>query len=351
MNRLPARVRALLLSLVALCAGVTVTVVVADPDQDGRPDQATVIVERAAPQPAGDLAVPTPASPGATVAPPQSVLRDETPPAVRAPELDAGRAANERRDDRLPARPQPVGGAQNYSCRQDFSGNVYSSRRGQRPLSAKLHYTVSPNVPGWGDVRAVQGYFKRTRVGSSTFIVDFEKNCLQMVPLDAAPWTQGAFNRTSWSIEIIATGRETRQQWLASPLIRDGMLAALVRDTNQRLGLPLRWVDPVGCVDQLGITDHDLLECGNVHTDVKPAFPTDVFMRQVADRPRAISATARGQCQQLNRLRAAAAKAGGWARLGAGRHRLAVRRRDNLTRRGYVCAAGKDGRPGSVRRR
>lgn len=238
-------------------------------------------------QPAGDLEASDDATTATSIDPPDAPLRDDTPEDVPPDRLAAGQQAAEQaaNDPRLPPadKPLPVGGAQNYSCTQDYSGQVYSSRNGAKPMSHKLHFTVSANVTGWSDIRGVQSYFKRTRIGSSTYIVDFEAHCLQMVPESRKPWTQGAFNPTSISTEIIATGRETRAQWLASPLIRKGVLASIVRDSNRRHGLPLRRVDPAGCVDQLGITDHNALECGNNHTDVAPAFPWDVFMRQLTD--------------------------------------------------------------------
>lgn len=270
------------IAAIAFALGVVGIVAVTD-DQPTAPPPAHGNIA----PPAGDLEASRDAATATSIHPPDAPLRDQTPEDVPADQLQEGQEAVEQaaKNPRLPPadKPLPVGGAQNYSCTQDYSGRVYSSRNGAKPMSHKLHFTVSPNVTGWRDIRGVQSYFKRTRVGSSTYIVDFEAHCLQMVPESMKPWTQGAFNPTSISTEIIATGRETRAQWLASPLIRRGVLASLVRDSNRRHGLPLRRVNPVGCVDQLGVTDHNALECGNNHTDVAPAFPWDVFMRQLTD--------------------------------------------------------------------
>jgi hypothetical protein len=282
--------------LALLLSGVAVGVAV-DDDGDGKPDRFIVTVPKKAP--AGDLAAP--AGPAVEKAA-GSELRDETPADVPAAELGAGKIATEQLG--RPLEPGVVGGAQNYSCRTDFSGRVWSSYS-FRPTLGVLHYTVSANVAGWGDVNGIVSYFERTRVASADRVVDFEGNCTQMVPITTGKsWTQGAANgATCFSYEIIATGRETRQQWLSSPLIRQGILASMARDDAARCGIPLRRVDPSGCVFLPGITDHNALECGNDHTDVAPAFPWDVFMRQVQDGPKPVSLRARKLCQELNRRR------------------------------------------------
>ena len=254
---------------------------------------------RPAPRPAAPAHVPLGAGdlmPEADARP--EALKDERPDEVPRAELERGLDATDRMGERL--EPQPVGGAQNYSCRQDFSGRVWSSYS-RKPTELVLHYTVSPNRPGWGDVLGIHSYFKRTRVASSDRIVDFEAHCLQMVPIrECKAWTQGGANgATCASYEIIATGRESRAAWLASPLIKRGILASIVRDDARRCGIPLRRVDPRGCVFPPGVTDHNALECGNDHTDVAPAFPWDVFMRQLRG-PAALSCTEKVQ-HALNR--------------------------------------------------
>lgn len=274
------QIRLLLRRLVLLCAIIVVSAaggtVVFD-DDDG-PLPAPVQAP-----PVGDLQAVDPEGEGrATIDPADSDLRDETPEEVPA---DVLRAAKDRVEGLPPLEPKPVGGAQNYRIRRDFSGRVWDSRDGLPAREACLHYTVSGNVTGWGDVYAVRDYFKRTRVGSATFIVDFEGHILQMVPRDQAPWTQGWFNNVCVSWEIIATGSETRAQWLQSALIGGGVLASHVRDELRRIGAPLRWVDPVGCDAPAGWTDHNAFECGNDHHDVMPNFPYDVFAGQLLEGP------------------------------------------------------------------
>lgn len=189
---------------------------------------------------------------------------------------DADRAANQRHASaaRKPAVPMP-------SCVRDYSGQVYSSRNGVRPTEFHLHYTVSANRAGWGDVRAIQDYFKRTRVGSSTFIVDFEGHCLKMVPESQKPWTAGNANPWAVSVEIVATGSETKAQWRSSPLFQKKVLARLVRNVMDRWGMHVKWVDPIGCVFPSGWSDHNALECGNNHTDVGDTFPFGLLGKQL----------------------------------------------------------------------
>ena len=262
-----------------------------------------------APAPVGDLQ-PEP-EPAHLVGEPEASLRDEHPDEIPARVLEQGRRVNQTVSEARLGPALPVGGAQNYSCRQDFSGHVYSERNGQKPTEFVLHYTVSANRPGWSDVLAIQAYFKRTRIASAHYIVDFEGHCLQMVPLPKKSWTQGAANPTSISVEVIATGRETTAQWLAAPLFTKRILASIARDAMRGHGIPLRWVDPVGCVFGPGWTDHNALECGNDHHDMTPNFPYKQFAAQLVDGPR-IDKHARRRCNALNWQRAQAHKDGYW---------------------------------------
>jgi len=207
-------------------------------------------------------------------------LKDEFPDGAPKSQEEAG--VQQKTAPGLTA-PQPVGGAQNAACTTKYV-QTRASREGQKPLLGVLHYTVSKNVPGWGDVNAIWGLFNTfSFAANSTYIMDFEGHCLKLMNEGSnKPWTQGNFNGRSVSIEIIAMGNETRAQWLAAPIMSQGILASLWRDMMRRQGLPLRRVDPVGCiVQQAGWTDHNALECGNSHTDVTPNFPYDVFQKQL----------------------------------------------------------------------
>jgi hypothetical protein len=307
--------RTVLIAVSALIAGGFFVQVVTDQSDDGAGHKTTTVkvsVGKAAP--AGDLAGAKP-DPGEATAmlPSQSDLRDETPPGVPNAQLKTGEQKTDKLGSSLPTEPQAVGGAENYSVKQDFAGHVYSDFiAGVTPTEACIHYTVSPNLVGWGDVLGTQAYFIHTRVGSSTFIADFEGHVLQMVPLSKKAWTQGSFNpKCRFSIEIIATGKETRAQWLASPLFRRRILASLMRDNMRKYGIPLKFVDPQGCTAPPGWTDHDHIECGNEHTDVAPScaqhdfttgaarvpfpagcsgFPRDVLQRQLTEQDRDVAA-------------------------------------------------------------
>lgn len=263
--------------------------------------------------------------------------RDETPPGVPAASVKRG-LEQTTAPGKGPA--QPVGGAQNYSCPQRLVRNR-SSRRGQRPLLFVLHYTVSRP----GSLDAIRGLFNTPSFGASSHLgIEFTGRCQQWVPFAENAWTEGAFNGRAESVEIIATGSETRAQWLASPLIRRGILASLVRDRLRANGLPPRLVDPDGCgVQQAGFTDHNRLECGNSHHDVSPNFPMDVFQRQLAAQGSAARAVTRAQRATCRRLRwwRRADQPGGQARTNA------IRRRKILEQRRVRCT----GTRGPVTRR
>jgi N-acetyl-anhydromuramyl-L-alanine amidase AmpD len=195
-------------------------------------------------------------------------------------------AADERRNEafgqEIGGRPREGKRAIAPPCRTDFSGHVYSDRApGVTPTEFVLHYTVSANRAGWGDVLAIRDFFERTRLGSAHFLMDFEGHCLRMVPGSEKAWTQGNANSYAYSVEIIATGQEPRGLWKESPIFRQRILARLVRSVMDAHGLPLVRVDPVGCVFPPGYTDHNHLECGNNHTDVAPHFPFRLFARQL----------------------------------------------------------------------
>ncbi len=205
-------------------------------------------------------------------------LADEQPPG--APPAAAERVA-ETPTAGLTA-PRPLGGAQIYSCKYRPVRNQ-SSRGGVRIELAALHYAVIRNVPGWADIDLLWRLFDDPSFSaSSTYVMDFEGNCLQLMRESAKPWTQGAFNPVTVSIEIIAYGTESKAEWKAAPLIKNGLLAALWADVLKRNGLPPRLVDPIGCgVQEAGWTDHDALECQNTHHDVKPNFPYGLFQSQL----------------------------------------------------------------------
>lgn len=272
------------LAAIFTCLGTVLGVLVDDGGGGETPPAQTV---EAAPTPQEVKEIVAEAPPAGELQADPDVLRDETPPNVPVEKLEEGEREAEKIVSELdvsPANsPNPVAGAQGYSCRKSFQTAGVGAYRSYW-LQFVWHFTVSANRPGWDDVYAIKNYLQSVGL-SATFIIDAEGHCLQTAPLDRNPQTQGPFNTSSVSVEIIATGKETRAEWLAMPLIKDGILAALTRDHLLGAGLPLKFVDPVGCTPKAGVTDHDALECGNNHWDVGEQFPFEVVLRDMRAGP------------------------------------------------------------------
>lgn len=284
MDALIANWRTIVAVLGVLLGLVGVTIAVTDEDQNGVPDKVVVeklpgVVPDADQQvDAGDLAEAG-ARPGA--ADPELALenvgpeihedaRDETPPGVTQQE-----SADAQVEAPGVGEPLPLGGAQNYRCTPNYVVNQ-SALSGARSGVA-LHFTVSSP----GSINAIRGMFNTPSFGaSSNYGIELDGECQQWVPDNRKAWCQGAFNSAYNCIEIV-TNDLTRAQWLAAPIIRDGILASLVADLLRGIGAPPRHVDPVGCSPLAGVTDHNALECGNTHWDVGPGFPWPEFMAQV----------------------------------------------------------------------
>lgn len=232
--------------------------------------------------------------------------RDETPPGVPAAEIARGHAFEDRQAQTQVATPAPPVGAQNYSCRAHPVRNQ-SGLNGRR-VGVALHFTVG------GTIESVWQLFNTPSFGaSSNYGISLGGRCEQWVPNSRKAWAQLAANSAYISIEI-TTNDLTRAQWLASDLIRKGILASLVRDLLRGVGAPARLVDPVGCNWTAGVTDHSRLECGNTHWDVGQHFPWDVFMRQVRSGSAQTPLTVPQQkaCDLLNFHRRRAHKVGRW---------------------------------------
>jgi N-acetyl-anhydromuramyl-L-alanine amidase AmpD len=221
--------------------------------------------------------------------------RDETPPGVSAAEIKAGQeATNELATAEGIHAPRPVGGAQIYSCPNNLVRN-HSALTAKR-VGTMLHFTVS--APGSGP--AVIRLFDTSSFGaSSNKLIELNGKCWTLVPDSQKAWAQLTANSAYFSIEIV-TNDLTRQQWLDAPIIKNGILAALVRDLQKSIGSPLRLVDPVGCVFDPGITDHDRVECGNTHWDVGKNFPWDVFIKQVQASPKS---ACNAKCERTRSLK------------------------------------------------
>lgn len=211
--------------------------------------------------------------PPLTMATPEVNLQDATPPGI-TPEMA---------DDAIVTppglvAPQPPAGAQNYRCDNRPVVNQSDRAPGTKVSMFVLHIAVAPP----GALNGIHNLFNTgsSKVSSNLGLEPLTGECEQWVPFSKKPWTQGAFNSVSESVEII-TYLMTRKQWLDTKIIKDGILASIVRDRLRARGLPFKLVDPVGCTPKAGVTDHNRLECGNNHVDVGSGFPWDVFMKQL----------------------------------------------------------------------
>jgi hypothetical protein len=201
--------------------------------------------------------------------------RDETPPGVTRGEADDALIT----PPGLSA-PKPSGGAQGYRCERHYVQNHSPRAAGVRVSMFVLHFTVSSP----GSLQSIWRLFNTPSFGaSSTFGLELDGECEIWVPFSRKPWTQGAFNSASESVEIVCCAKRelTRAEWLSTEIIREGILAAIVRDRTRARGIPARLVDPSGCTPRAGVTDHDRLECGNSHWDVGRNFPWDVLQKQL----------------------------------------------------------------------
>jgi hypothetical protein len=285
MEVLTGRSGTVILALLALLAGGFFAEVVIDSDEPGK--TRTIRVEVGKTRTTVDLPKLPPievdantqdgtdAAADADTAELHEDARDETPVGVDRSEADEALVTPDG-----VGKPKPAGGAQNYRCERNYVVNFSNRAAGTKVSMFPLHFTVSRP----GSLASIRSLFNTPSFGaSSTFGLELDGECEQWVPFDKKPWTQGAFNSVSESVEIVCcnAGELSRSEWLAAPIIKRGILANIVADRLRARGLPPRLVDPVGCTPKAGVTDHDRLECGNSHWDVGKNFPWDVFMRQV----------------------------------------------------------------------
>lgn len=258
----------------------------------------------------------------------ESGLQGESP--AGAPPADLAAAAKQAADIARTQLPLPTAGATlGYEgCRTSFVRNQ-SSRRGVRPQVQVLHYTVSPNRVGWGDVDAVVALFDRSSSqASSNFVIDGEGHCAYIVPIEAKAWTQAAGNPFSVSYEVIDNGNEG--VYMAPAGL--AKLRSVVREVARRTGIPMRRGAVSGSctVVRTGIVQHrDWGTCGGGHGDIAP-FPVDAIVRQLV--AGGVTATDVVTCRKLH-----------WWRT-HGRHhgpaeRNAIRRKNVLRARGVTCTS------------
>ncbi len=253
--------------------------------------------------------------------------RDETPAA--ASPLDLEENAEALQENRETTQALPTAGASGGApgCRTQFVANQ-SSRRGVKPTIQVLHYTVSPNRPGWSDVDGITAFFNRSSSqASSNFVIDAEGNCAYIVPIEAKAWTQAGGNPWAVSYEIIATGREP--DYLGSAGY--AKLRSVMRWVSQVAGIPMRAGAISGCApSRSGIVQHaDGGTCWGGHHDIGPFSFSAVLAKVTAG---GVTGTDRVTCRRLNSWRNAGRPRGGaW-------ERNSVRRKAALTKRGVTCA-------------
>lgn len=181
--------------------------------------------------------------------------------------------AAERQDQRLAAHDQlprvfPDAAPEQRGCVTELVQD-YSSRNGVAPHAFVLHYTVSPNVPGWADVNAIVGLFNTWSFqASSNYVLDAEGHCAYIVRETDKAWTQAAANPVAISVEVIDTGYE--KTFL--PPAGMAKLAMIISDACARWHIPVRLgAFQNGVLTQAGILDHDMLGlAGGGHHDIAP---------------------------------------------------------------------------------
>lgn len=266
------------IALVSTIGGAGVVVAITD-DQTGGDRHRTITVKlgkpAGGPGPAGDT-VATVKVPAAAVDQAKASdvgdhegLKSEQPVGATRDELAAAQDQQDRlaANDALPI-VTPLAAPSQRGCTTRLVGN-YSSRRGVRPRLLVVHYTVSPNRPGWDDVWSIVALFDRPAfAASSHYVIDAEGHCAYIVRESDKSWTEAAANPVGISVELINSGREATLAGVAG-LAKLGRVFA---DAGKRWAIPLQAGAVNGCtVTRPGIIDHQALgACGGGHVDVSP---------------------------------------------------------------------------------
>ena len=193
--------------------------------------------------------------------------RDQAPAGAPATVIRNAQAQDSRlaHNDKLP-RVFPDAAPEQRGCMTRLVQD-YSSRNGVAPRVFVLHYTVSPNVPGWNDVNAVVGLFDTWAYqASSNYVIDGEGHCAYIVRETDKAWTQAAANPVAISVEVIATGREN--SYIAPAGLHK--LAEVISDALNRWHIPLQLgAFQNGVLTRPGVLDHRMLgAAGGGHYDI-----------------------------------------------------------------------------------
>ena len=141
----------------------------------------------------------------------------------------------------------------------------HSSRGGAHPCLIVIHATVSHNLRGLGDLRAIGRYFENPAVQASSHVcTDNEGNSARYVRDHDKAWQCAGYNRMSLGIEQIlpATGAEVTRD-----LLRE--TARWVARWSKIYGIPIRkGLCRDGRVLRTGVVRHSELGAyGGGHTD------------------------------------------------------------------------------------
>lgn len=288
-------------------AKVPTTTTVDSADADSIPDKTLTVPETAA------------AEVAASEAAGHADARDESPAGVPSAGLEAAKEQQRAfaKADTLPRLP-PLATQRQAGCTTSLVRN-YSSRNGVAPRIIVVHYTVSSNRAGWGDVNANVSWFNSSAAqASSNYIIDREGHCAYIVPESLKAWAQATFNPVAISIEVINSGREGSLTSGAGTT----KLKQVIRDAAKRWGIPLRLGATSGCtVTRTGVVDHYMLgACGGGHTDVHP-YDVRRFIPSAANAtPSGYASLKAGEKANVDELlaqRTIAKRHGGWKHVAA----------------------------------
>ncbi len=281
--KIPREAHGALAILALLISSVTLGITIVDTDGDGKPDSIEVTVNSTTP--AGVKLAPADTEVSAPTAQVKAAgvnLEDglRVAPAIAPPPTQE---QLDRVDQLELARPPPgpTGGAVSgfAGCATRIIPTNWSSVRSSYAWQV-LHYTVSHNTPGWGDVNSIIALFSNPgRQASSNFVIDAEGHCAYIVPITGKAWTQAGGNPWSISYEIIAYGNET----VYLPPAGLAKLKSVMAQVAARTQIPQRRGSVTsGCTPGTrGIVQHkDFGLCGGGHVDITP-FNLDLIVRAV----------------------------------------------------------------------
>lgn len=271
--------RRLVICLLLLFVWGTVTLGVIDANDDGSPDtvQVKVNTARGDAQPTRTIEAPAEGVRKAAGGLEQDLESSQLP---FKPATDSQLERTAKVQANVKALPE-AGAVQGFDgCVTRILPVNYSSRNGARATWFVLHYTVSFNVFGWGDVNSIVALFSNSaRQASSNFVIDAEGHCAYIVPIEAKAWTQAGGNPWSISVEVIAFGNEPG--YLADA--GWAKLRSVARQVHNRTGIPLtRGAVSSSCTPvRSGIVQHkDFGLCGGGHVDITP-FSIDAAVRKL----------------------------------------------------------------------